>query len=365
MTDPELLRSVAHDLFAAHAAPEAISRAEAAGEVWLPALWGALEVAGFHRLGVPEGAGGAGGGWAELAVLLRAAGRFAAPVPLAETGPLGGWLLAAADLPLGSGPLTVAPVRPGERVIAQRGAGGWELSGRATRVPWARRATRIAVVVELAGEGRRGVVAVDPAAPGVRIKPGANLAGEARDVVEVHGLHLPADAVGLLPMEIDEGTVLRRGALARAALIAGALERVLDLSVDYARLRQQFGRPIGAFQAIQQELARMAGEVAAAGAAVDASVEAVEHAGEAAALAEIAAARVRAGEAAGRVARTAHQVHGAIGFTDEHQLRHFTRRLWSWRDEFGSERYWAETLGRLAAEAGPDGLWPLITRGPG
>jgi len=75
----------------------------------------------------------------------------------------------------------------------------------------------------------------------------------------------------------------------------------------------------------------------------------------------IAVAKSRCGEAAGKVAEIAHQVHGAIGFTHEHRLHHLTRRLWSWRDEFGVESDWSIELGRLAAAKGADGLWPLLT----
>lgn len=76
----------------------------------------------------------------------------------------------------------------------------------------------------------------------------------------------------------------------------------------------------------------------------------------------VAVAKARAGEAAGLVARIAHQVHGAIGFTQEHSLRLVTTRLWAWRDEDGDEAYWNAEVARRALAAGPDGLWPLITR---
>src|SRR4051794_12621174 len=75
----------------------------------------------------------------------------------------------------------------------------------------------------------------------------------------------------------------------------------------------------------------------------------------------IAAAKVSAGQAAGTVARIAHQIHGAIGFTEEHDLRRSTTRLWSWRDEFGSVGEWAAALGELAVSLGAQGLWPLLT----
>jgi alkylation response protein AidB-like acyl-CoA dehydrogenase len=71
--------------------------------------------------------------------------------------------------------------------------------------------------------------------------------------------------------------------------------------------------------------------------------------------------KIRAGEAAGKVAEIAHQVHGAIGFTHEHSLHRLTRRLWSWRDEFGTESHWSRELGREVMSAGADALWPTMS----
>jgi acyl-CoA dehydrogenase len=128
----------------------------------------------------------------------------------------------------------------------------------------------------------------------------------------------------------------------------------------------QFGRPIGRFQAVQQQLALAAAEVAAASAAASAAARVATADGMLAASTRfaVAAAKARTGEAAGEVARIAHQVHGAIGFTREHDLRLLTTRLWAWRDEDGSEAEWQEWLGGAALEAGADGLWPLITGAP-
>ena len=151
-----------------------------------------------------------------------------------------------------------------------------------------------------------------------------------------------------------------RYALARALQLAAALEQVLAWTVQYAGERVQFGRPLGRFQAIQMELAQMAGEVTAVTALTDAAVQAVER-GENVVLA-CAAAKVRAGAAVEVVARLAHQVHGAIGFTQEHKLHHLTRRLWAWRDEAGSELAWSRVLGAGLLAGGPDDLWPALTR---
>jgi acyl-CoA dehydrogenase len=137
------------------------------------------------------------------------------------------------------------------------------------------------------------------------------------------------------------------------------LEEALQLAVIYAGDRVQFGRPIGKFQAIQQQLALAAEQVAAAGVAVASAVVAAG-AGDIAFAA--GAAKLRVGEAAGKVADIVHQVHGAIGFTHEHRLHQLTRRLWSWRDEFGVESAWALELGRLAASQGADGIWPFLAQ---
>jgi acyl-CoA dehydrogenase len=106
-------------------------------------------------------------------------------------------------------------------------------------------------------------------------------------------------------------------------------------------------------------LAMLAGQVAAAIAAAEAAVEA---SGDAPDEFAVAVAKARVGEAAGKGAEIAHQVNGAMGFTREHSLHYSTRRLWSWRDEFGNESYWQQRLGRKVAAAGADALWPMLTR---
>jgi acyl-CoA dehydrogenase len=127
---------------------------------------------------------------------------------------------------------------------------------------------------------------------------------------------------------------------------------------EYANERVQFGRPIGKFQAIQQSLAVLAGEVSCA---QSAALAACEAAGAAPRLFDVAVAKITAGQAAGVAANIAHQVHGAIGFTYEHSLHYATRRLWSWRAEFGAESVWAEQLGRQAIASGGREFWSALT----
>ena len=351
MSDTRLLEQVTAEIVRHYAAGRGAAAAADGG--WAPALWETLEGSGLPLVGAPEAHGGAGGGWPEIAAVIRPAARYAAPVPLAETCALAGWLLAEVNLPIPSGPLTLAPTRPADQLEIVPDGDGWRLRGTAARVPWAAQAARIVV---LAARGDTHMVAsVEPSA--CRIQPGTNLAGEPRDRVTFEDVRLSGDAVA--PVSVDTDQLLVRGALVRSIQIVGALDRLLELTVAYVQARAQFGRPLARFQAIQQDLARLAGEVVASGAAVDGAILAAT---SGPCIAEVAAAKVRAGEAASAGARIAHQLHGAIGFTQEHQLHRFTTRLWSWRDEFGAEREWAARLGRFAAASGPGGSWDWFTR---
>ena len=143
-----------------------------------------------------------------------------------------------------------------------------------------------------------------------------------------------------------------------------ALEWLLEQSVQYANDRVQFGKPIGRYQAIQQQLALLAGDVAASRvAAIVAATDAPSSSRPASAQAVFSAAvaKARVGESATRGTSIAHQVHGAIGFTHEHQLHFATRRLWAWREEFGSDAWWAERLGQAAIQSAAAGFWPALT----
>jgi acyl-CoA dehydrogenase len=321
---------------------------------WPTALWDALEESGLPLTWVSDEFGGAGAELADGFAVLRVAGRFAAPVPLAETL-LAGWLLAQAKFPAPAGPMTIAPVYEDGNITVD--ADG-KLAGRARHVPFARHVDHIAVVAT-----RDGVPVVAlAAAEKLAISPGVGLSGEPRDVVNFDG----ALGFDVEPVPgLDLAKLMLLAAAARTQQMAGALERILDQSVTYAMDRVQFGRPIAKFQAVQQNLAALAGEVAAASAAADGAAEAIAAHGIASDItaAEVAIAKLRVGDAAGAGAAIAHQVHGAMGFTYEHTLHHSTRRLWGWREEFGNETLWAERLGRMVAAAGADEVWPFVTRG--
>ncbi len=336
-------------LFADQVTPALVEAAEKG--TWPAALWQMLEENGLTLPQIPESRGGAGGEWGDAHVVLAAAGRFALPLPVPETM-IGAWLLSESGLEVPLGPLTVAPVRPADTLTLTCEGAGWSLSGTAGRVPWGAAAGHVVVSAESDGKPMIALVAGGSA----KAEPDVNLAFEPRDTLTWSGAPVLAAAPAGAALPVDALRVA--GALARSAQMAGGLEFLLAQSVKYVTERVQFGRPLASFQAIQHQLALLAGHTAAAGMAAQRGFASMD-AGDAAF--DIAVAKIRTGEAAGLGAGIAHQCHGAIGFTYEHSLHFVTRRLWSWRAEFGAEAYWAAALGREVAARGADALWPYVT----
>lgn len=345
----DLLRDMAERLFG-DACDKAMLGAAEKGE-WPGALWSAMEENGLTSALTPESAGGSGLGVEDALLALRISARHAAPAPFAETL-LATWLAASADLSAPTGPLTIAPASGAETPELTKRADGWRLTGRARRVPYARHATAIAVLTE--ANGAPMVALVDPKLCG--IEHGRNLAMEPRDDV-IFDCDLGAREVAPAGKGVDAKALRLFGAAMRANQIAGALSRTLDVTLQYVQERVQFGKPISKFQAIQHNMAMLAAHSAAANAAADMAAEA---AGRDMNELVIAAAKARCGESASIGAGLAHQAHGAIGFTHEHILHFFTKRLWSWRDEFGKESDWSLIIGRAAAQAGREKIWSDI-----
>ena len=355
-TDETLLQ-VVDQLLAEQAPFEAVEQAERDG--FAVDLWQVWADAGLAFVSVPEEAGGSGGTLTDACAVLRIVGRHAAPLPAGETALLAGWLLAAAGLPLPAGIATTV-TRPGVLLPSVRRDGReLLLQGEVAQVPWAAVAERIVLLADL--DDAVHVVSVPHDRDGVVVRPRRNVAGEPRDDVALH-VRLDAAEVAAVPDGVDADALLQRGALARANLAAGALESTRELTVRYTGERQQFGRPVARFQAVQAHLVQLAAEAALAGAAAEVAAGMVATGADGADRA-VAAAKVVAGQAATRGAAHAHQAHGAIGMTREYPLHHRTRRLWAWRDEYGSERYWSGRLGAAALRGGADDLWPSLTTG--
>jgi acyl-CoA dehydrogenase len=285
-------------------------------------LWDALAQGGFLELLAPEEAGGAGLPLPQLFEVLAQFGRYAVPVPAAQAITARALVPAATELPPGL--LSLAP-------SLQRREDGTLLC---PLVPFGTIAQHV-----LASDGSQ--LQLLDAARADRIVTG------------VHGSQAATlvwrDAAGVRIVGDDAGESFASfGAALHAALLAGALTRVFELTLQYCNDRVQFGRSLGKFQAVQHQLAVMAEHVAAASMAAEAAFQTELRSPRPLAA---ALAKARTSEAAVLVANHAHALHGAIGITEEYDLQLFTRRLHEWRMAHGSEAYWHRRIGEELQES--------------
>src|SRR5579859_4591154 len=230
---------------------------------WKTPLWQALTEAGLPLSWVAEECGGSGASLAEGFSVLSAAGHFALALPLAETM-LAGWLLSQAKIASPEGAMTVAPVGPKDRITV--GADGTR-SGRARGIPFAGDTSHIAVLAH----GTRGLSIALVKTADCRIEAGLNLGGDGSDIVTFSRTAPVTTAP--VPAGFDHTSLLLMGAVVRSLQIAGSLESMLDISVRYANERVAFEKKIAKFQAVQHNLAKLAGESAAALAAATSAAD--------------------------------------------------------------------------------------------
>jgi acyl-CoA dehydrogenase len=344
MNNRELLIATAADLF--QRTTPLIGRDRSTDVELGSVAWAAIDSAELDLVGVSPAHGGAGD-IADACAVLRTAARYASPVPLMETL-LARWVLGEAGLRAPHGQLTID--NAGFAEPPSVGPDGAFLAGELQRVSFPRQAASLVVLAELRGVPH--VCLVDTAHATMQLSE------------RVSGLELARiDLLGAKPIALGPSPVSRdelraRGALYRAQEIAGALSRVLELAIDFSRQRVQFGRPIARFQAVQQHLADIAAEATAAAVAAESAADLAAQ-GDLQIAAAIA--KTRTGIAC-RAASVAHQVHGAMGATEEYPLHLFTRRLWDWRDDFGTDAQWSELLGGRFLSAGAPAMWPEVAR---
>ncbi len=304
-------------------------------EGWPATLWALLEGLGVEAALLPEEQGGAGADWEDLYEIISAVGRYAVPLPLGETI-VARWLLGLAGMAQPDGPGTLV------------------FSTDLDRVPWGRDVQW--GLWQRPGESAITLISWDS----INIAEGSNIAREPRDRLDLVSLEQTG-----LALDLAQNALLYLGALLRSAEIAGGAFRLLEKASQYAGEREQFGRPLSKFQSVQHNLARLAAWAASIDASARYAFSCMDTGGiPESALMVIAAAKYRASDLASQVSSTAHQVHGAIGFTYEHDLHFFSRRLWAWSAEFGGSGYWANYLGGMALAAGADGIWQQITINP-
>jgi alkylation response protein AidB-like acyl-CoA dehydrogenase len=364
--DQQLLRSAARSFLDEHMKP-ATARLlwdDPRGES--EALWKEMAQLGWLGLSLPEAHGGSGLGMVESAIVLEELGRAACPGPywptvLAATAIADAgterqrkqWLPAIATgearatLALLDGDLDWSPDVVTTR--ATRTTGGWTISGTKRYVPWAHVAN-VMLVPARTPDGPR-IFLVDPGASGLGLTTVPAMDPGTRWVdVRLDDVVVPADAV------LDETSgasallmsVLRRGAVGAAAEMLGAARRCLDMAVGYAKMREQFGQPIGSFQAIRHKCAEMLAEVENSHAAVYYAAWAMDARSEDHAVAA-SIAKAFAGDASRRVCGEAIQVHGGIGFTWEYDLHMYFKRAKALEVQYGDTDFHRELIVQAVA----------------
>jgi alkylation response protein AidB-like acyl-CoA dehydrogenase len=365
------LADTARRFFEARSTVSAVRAWEASEQGFGADLWAEMAGLGWLRLGHPESAGGDGGGAGELSVLYQAMGRTLAPVPHLESAVIGAGVLAAAASPAALGLLEpvlagtsiVSPALAeddtgfGPESIAMPGTldadGSLRLAGSKILVGYANSASHLIVAARTgpataAGSGIT-LALVEAAAPGLELTKLPNLAGYPLYAATFGGVYVGPQAV-LGPVhagwELLE-PVLDRAAVLRAAQIQGAAERLLELSVDYAERRTQFGQAIGRYQAVQYLCSDIAINshltslmVRYAAGLLDAGLPAGKAVSEAKAQASLTA----------RLApERAHAVHAGIAFILDFDVQLFTRRCRHWELDVGDERYHRERIAAALA----------------
>lgn len=291
-------------------AVRAVERGEGAAQ-----MWQGFEDSGFLDALVPESAGGAGLSLADIFPLIALVGAEAVPLPVGETM-IARALLAYAGLAAPQQPIAFASGTAAGQVVPCGLVAGHILHDNGSELKLYATAD-----CDLESTGVEGSLAA----------------------------RFDARGTGVQDLPRPQGGLRAIAAVLRAILIAGAANRLVEVTTAYANERIQFGKPIGRQQALQQNLAVMAEDMIAARIAAQLGAAA----GLCPALAVAGTAKSVASAAAARVANTAHAVHGAIGISEEYDLHLLTRRLHEWRLADGSESFWSKVLGnsRLARSA--------------
>jgi acyl-CoA dehydrogenase len=322
---------------------------QASRGVWPAALWQLLEESGFSRALCSAPYGGSDASWIDIHPLLVASGYYCLPLPLSETV-CANRLLEASEIEAPDGAIGFADPLASTTLVVHKTAQGWRLSGELRHVPWGRHCKHL--VTQFDHEGEQFIALLETS--GLSMRMNLNLAREPRDTFVLQNTPALKAAVysaeGSNPMRLY-------GALLRSAQMAGASQYAMEQAIRYAGERIQFGRALAKFQAVQQQIAAAVSEVAAITAAADYACNAAE---TSQAETAVAVAKVIATDTANKVSSVAHAIHGAIGFTAEHTLHYATQRLWAWRSEFGSARWWSEGLGRAVCLQGADLAWATL-----
>lgn len=340
----ELLVNTMEKIFKKHITKETVDLVDE-GQ-WADDVWRILKENGLLAACISEKAGGAGGDLEDLFSLLKMGGKYAVPIPLMEYI-FSNYILEKFHLAPTDEMITYNLSDTPDCTLSENG----EVSGAFPHVAWGRYASNLVTIVK--GSGGNYLVKVP--LKDALVKEGANLAGEPRDYIKLTAIPVLEKSRIIDYEQLEEMILLETAA--KCAVIAGTLEKIYESTIEYTKQRQQFGRYIHRFQLIQRHIAQLAGETVIVDSAVDNMMEALV---EKRHRHEIPLTRIRIEEAIRTVSASAHQVHGAIGVTYEHHLHHYTRRLWSYRDEGRGHLKWSQKLSRDLLQSN-NSMWEFIT----
>jgi len=368
-----MLRNLTREFFTRESTPRAVRTLMEDARGFNDATWQQMAEMGLMGLAIDADYGGQGLGMVEMALVLDEMGRAAYPGPFFATAVLAANAIAASgqdnqlarylpDIASGRTRATLAFFEDAVswtpsavKLHAERSGDGWVLSGTKRFVPFAHVADLILVAART-GSGADGttVFALDGQAPGLSQTPNGEMDHTSKtSTVVLEGLRVGADSViGQVDRGWDVlGPTLQRAAVGAAAEMLGASRRCMDMSVEYAKVRQQFGQPIGTFQAIKHACAEMLLEVENSHAATYYAAWALDAGSPDAALA-VSAAKAYVSDASRKVCGSSIQVHGGIGFTWEYDLHLYVKRAKHLEPLYGDADFHREQALRLVQARG-------------
>lgn len=344
-----LLDSVEH-ILKDHCSRELVDASEEGN--WPSELWEVLEEAQLTLLGKKEWTEEFGGEFKTAFEILKLMGKYAAPIPIAENI-LVNWIGSKYHFDDIEGRSTLK-VDLEEKLLVEKQNETYIVSGKLNKVKWARICHQVLTLIDFGDQTHLSIIPLDNA----QFEKNQNLAGEYLDDIVFNNVELHSIQFREVNPQSMVAEVKELGALAYASMMTGAMEEILELSVLYSKEREQFGRPLHRFQAIQQMLASLTGNVVSGKTITEAAINALERENF---NLIVAVAKLRLNRLSGTINEIAHQIHGAIGVTHEHRLQQMTRRLWAWREEYGSEPYWREKIKHNLTNNFKSTLWGTIT----
>jgi alkylation response protein AidB-like acyl-CoA dehydrogenase len=369
--EQELLRDTARKFLDSECPTKFVREMMATEAAVTDQFWRQLADNGWLGITYPEDAGGSGLGLVDLVVLMEEIGRAVMPGPYPATVLLGGAAIAAAGsaeqrrewlprIATGEVKATLAVTEPNARwdaagitATAREARGGFALSGTKMFVPDA----HLADVLVVAARSRDGSTMEDGVSlflvpkdmPGLSVRRLPSI-DETRKLCEVTLDNVPVPGTALLG-ELHQGwaplqRVIDRAAVALSAEICGAAQRVLEITVEYAKLRTAFGKPIGSYQGVKHKCADMLVEIENAKSLTYYAAWAVDEAQADAPLA-VSMAKAAASDAGRKVCAAGIQLHGGIGMTWEHDLQLYLKRAKADEVAFGDASWHRERVAQL------------------